>query len=211
MKILSLGDSIGVGYRDYLREFLNDTEVLTKEGEGEALKDLNIPTGANCGDSGMLFRYLELEDRKGALKGFDAVMFNCGLHDIKWYTNLKRNQVGREDYEENLKKTIKLLKNAGIKYMAFINSTPVYDEIHNPLYLDDSKIQVFRSGEELSAYNNIAQRVMDAERIPVIDLYSFSVSMGKGAICDHVHYHPENSRLQAAYIAGAFRMLVKGR
>jgi hypothetical protein len=49
---------------------------------------------------------------------------------------------------------------------------------------------------------------MEAHRVPCIDLYRFTQSLGNGVFQDHVHFIPEVRRLQAAYIAGAVNLLL---
>jgi len=199
-KVLSLGDSISVGYRNSLKINLGtEFEVFNKEGEEEAAKNLNYPVGSNCGDSRMLLSYLEDENKNGRLD-YDIIVFNCGLHDIKYNWMEEKIQIEKEEYEANLKKIAQLLKSTGA-VLYFVNSTPVYDEIHNSTHNIILNGDIIRRPWDVEDYNKIAQKVMLQNDISVIDLYSFTKAMGKGAVRDHVHYHEKNADMQGKYIA----------
>ena len=199
-RVLSLGDSIAFGYRPSLKKYLGeDYEVFTKEGEEEAAKNLNYPVGCNCGDSRMLLAYVEDEYKNGRLD-YDIIVFNCGLHDIKYNWMTEKIQIEKEEYEKNLKKIIDILKSVGA-VVYFVNSTPVYYEIHNSTHNIILNGDIIRRPWDLEDYNKIAQRVMLTSGISVIDLYSFTKAMGKGAVRDHVHYYEKNADEQGKYIA----------
>ncbi len=51
-------------------------------------------------------------------------------------------------------------------------------------------------------YNAIAESVMNNNKIPIIDLYSFTLNLGDDPYCDHVHFKENIRQLQAAFIAG---------
>lgn len=206
-KICSIGDSISVQYREHLIKFLGDEfEIITKDGLEEAYKDLNIPVGANIGDSRMLRDYLLYENEKGSIT-YDYVMFNCGLHDIKANIDTGVQQVLIEDYEKNLAKALDIWQENKVGII-FVNSTPVIDSIHNsPERLTINKIK--RSRKDIMEYNAIAEKLMVERAIPVIDLFSFTDKFGEEAFCDHAHFTLEVRKLQAAYLAGAVKEIVK--
>lgn len=206
-KLCTLGDSIAFGYREDLITFLSDElEILTKEGLKEAAQDLNIPVGTNSGDSKMLYTYIDYENNQGRIC-YDYVMFNCGLHDIKANIETGVQQILIGDYEKNLNKTIDIWEENNVKVF-FVNSTPVIDEIHNSAEnLLSNKIKRLRC--DLLAYNKVAEKVMAERNVPVIDLFSFTDKFGAAAFRDHAHFHPEVIRLQAAYLAGAVKSLIK--
>ena len=206
-KLCSIGDSISVHYREYLISFLEDEfKIITKDGLEEAYKDLDIPAGANIGDSRMLRDYLVYENGKETIT-YDYVMFNCGLHDIKANIDTGVKQVLIEDYEINLSKALDIWQENKVEII-FINSTPVIDKIHNsPERIAINKIK--RSRKDLLDYNAVAEKVMTERAIPVIDLFSFTDTFGEEAFCDHAHFTPEVRKLQAAYLAGAVQAIIK--
>ena len=82
-KVFVIGDSISIQYGPYLEQYLHGFyEYDRKRDEGFSSANLDLPAGANGGDSKMVLDYLKqrLED-----PGFspDVLLLNCGLHDIK--------------------------------------------------------------------------------------------------------------------------------
>lgn len=69
-----------------------------------------------------------------------------------------------------------------------------------------------RYEDDVVEYNRIANNVMHSYNVEVIDMYSFTKSLG---LCgdalyrDHAHFHKQIIQLQAAYLAGALSALVK--
>lgn len=199
--VLSLGDSIAFGYRKHLIAALGDGfEVFSKKGDAEAAKDLNIPVGANMGDSRGTLTYLRFAAENGLLDR-DFITINCGLHDIKFNLDTGEIQVGIEEYESNLNEIALILKATGAKVW-FVNSTPVYDHVHNTPERIVINRNIVRYARDLQAYNAVAEKVMAKHQIPVIDLYSFTLAFGEEAVRDHVHYYPEYEEKQGKYIAG---------
>jgi hypothetical protein len=83
MKIYVLGDSISIGSGSFLGAYLKGIiEYKRKEGEEEALLNLDKPQWANGGDSGMVLSFLKAKADSGGIDA-DMLLLNCGLHDIK--------------------------------------------------------------------------------------------------------------------------------
>jgi lysophospholipase L1-like esterase len=198
-RLFLLGDSISIQYRPYLMTCLEGIYTIRgKEGEKEALNNLDIPEGSNGGDSGMVLKYLTAQPDS---MDCDLFAFNCGLHDIKGDLETGALQVPLEQYRANLEAICALLAKHPLK-PAFIRSTPVDDVLHAQRNRSFS-----RKNADLIRYNTVADEVMKARGIPLIDLYAFTRSLGSGIFQDHVHFIPEVRRLQAAYIAGAVDLL----
>jgi hypothetical protein len=201
-RLFLLGDSISVHYRPYLTGCLEGIcTIRGKEGEQEAQANLDIPAGSNGGDSGMVLKYLAAQPDS---MDCDLFLFNCGLHDIKGDLETGILQVPLERYRANLEAICGLLAKHPLK-PAFIRSTPVDDFLHAQRNKSFS-----RKNTDLLRYNAAADEVMEAHRIPRIDLYTFTHSLGSGIFQDHVHFVPEVHRLQAAYVAGAVDLLLQG-
>jgi hypothetical protein len=101
-----------------------------------------------------------------------------------------------EKYEENLEKIISICQDS-CKCMFWISSTPVDNSRHN-----SCQTSFFRFNEDIIKYNEIAYKLMYKNKIPVIDLYLFTLSLGKDLYRDHIHFRQEISIAQAAFIAG---------
>lgn len=199
--VFLLGDSISIHYTPFLRRFLGERAILlTKDGREEALRDLNIPTGANGGDSGNVLAFLRLQKEQDALH-YDYLLLNCGLHDIKRYPAAQQQQVPPAQYRRNLLEILSLAQEAGIRPV-WITTTPVSDVRHN------ARMPEFcRYDRDVVAYNQTAQTIMQERHIPVIDLYAFTSALEGELYEDHVHYFEEVRALQGAYIAGALSQI----
>ncbi len=103
MKIHVLGDSISLQYGPYLQQYLAGVmDYARKEGETEALLNLDNPQGANGGDSAMVLSFVKALAAAGGIDA-DLLLVNCGLHDIKRNRETGQAQVAIADYESNLR------------------------------------------------------------------------------------------------------------
>ncbi|KAA6351105.1 hypothetical protein EZS27_001531 [termite gut metagenome] len=195
-KLFLIGDSISVQYWPYLEKNLsNIADIERKKDDGQAEKDLDVPIGANGGDSRMVLEYLRSKFKDSGFKP-DYLLFNCGLHDIKHDPKTGIIQVTAKDYRKNMEEIIGLLQQKGVKPI-WIRTTYVVDSIHN------SKSSSIRRYEvDVLKYNTIADEVCEKYKVPSIDLYAFSKQQGIEHILDHVHYDLPTRALQAAYITG---------
>jgi hypothetical protein len=203
MNIFLIGDSIRVDYGSYVESYIGkDINIIGKEGIEEAYQNLDIPVGSNCGDSRMLVEYLKTTENLGRLE-FEYFVFNCGLHDVKRTGGEEKLAVDQKEYEENLRTILGLMKD---KKVIFITSTPVERERY------PEGFPFVRYEDDVVEYNRIANNVMHSYNVEVIDMYSFTKSLG---LCgdalyrDHAHFHKQIIQLQAAYLAGALSALVK--
>lgn len=195
-KVFVIGDSISIQYGPYLKKFIEGKYLYDrKRDNGEAMQDLNKPVGANGGDSRMVVEYLETLQKDKNFSA-DILLVNCGLHDIKTDRKTGKKAIELDEYRANLMKIRKLTKKMKLK-LIWINSTPVNDEIHN-----SKNVGFFRYTKDAEAYNEAAGKYFEKERVPMIDLNSFSRKFPLEAFSDHVHYKSEYSQLQAAFIAG---------
>jgi lysophospholipase L1-like esterase len=201
--IFLIGDSISVQYWPYLRAYLSDIAVIErKKDDGQAEKNLDVPTGSNGGDSRMVLGYLRARYSNPAFRP-NYLLLNCGLHDVKHDPATGIIQVTEEDYRKNLNEIVALSEKNHTK-LIWIRTTYVVDSIHNA-----KSSSIRRYGDDVIRYNAIADEVMAQHRIKSIDLYSFSKLQGIEHIADHVHYDLPTRALQAAYIAGFIEREVK--
>lgn len=202
-KVFIVGDSISMHYGSYLDEFLKGFAMYDRKGgNGEGLKDLDHPAGANGGDSEMVVSYLDSLSKNKNFKT-DYLVVNCGLHDIKTNPETGEINISELQYENNLKKIITLSKKMKSK-LVWIQSTPVVDSIHN------KQMGGFhRYSKDIEKYNEIAERVMQKNNIPLIDLYEFTLKYIPEAYHDHVHFKEEIRKKQADFIAGNLVQIIK--
>jgi lysophospholipase L1-like esterase len=201
--VFVVGDSISIQYGPYLEKYLEGTVSYDrKRDDGQAEKNLDVPVGANGGDSRMVLEYLKIKVNEPAFKP-DYLVLNCGLHDIKHDVKTGKIQVGTTEYRKNLETIIDLLKNKKIGVI-WVRTTAVVDSIHNK-----KSSSITRYGKDLAVYNEIADEVFTRNNIPMIDLYDFTRKLGVDQFIDHVHYNEQTRSLQAAYLAGSIQNIVR--
>lgn len=195
-KIFVVGDSISMQYGPYLEEFLKgEMAYARKEGDADALLNLDEPIGANGGDSMMVVKYLRAMNDAGGIDA-DLLLVNCGLHDIKTDVETSAKQVALLRYRINLAAIVKLVDTMQPQ-LIWIRTTPVDDAIHNR-----PESTFHRFATDCEAYNAAADQIMAEAGVPIIDLYSFTRSIGADLYYDHVHFHDHICQHQAAFIAG---------
>jgi lysophospholipase L1-like esterase len=202
MRIYVLGDSISIQYGPYLQAYLEGMiEYSRKEGEEEALLNLDNPQGANGGDSGMVLSFLRSKAEAGGMDA-DLLLLNCGLHDIKTDPETGARQVSIDDYRENLNNIVQVVADMG-PTLVWIRTTPCDERVHN-----HGGMTFHRFSADCDAYNQVADEIMRSFDVPVIDLHTLTLRLGGDVYCDHVHFHEHVREKQAAFIAGwlmAFR------
>jgi lysophospholipase L1-like esterase len=196
MKIYVIGDSISIQYGPYLRQYIAGIiDYARKEGEHEALLNLDNPQGANGGDSSMVLSFLQGVARNGGIDA-DLLLVNCGLHDIKTNPQTGKIQIPIADYGNNLKAIVAVARKMKID-LVWIRTTPCDEKIHNR-----TNIGFHRFSADCNAYNAAADLIMNEAKVPIIVLYSFTRNLGQDLYCDHVHFHESVREKQAAFIAG---------
>jgi lysophospholipase L1-like esterase len=195
-KLFLIGDSISIQYGPFLQNYLAGyLQFERKVDDGQAEKNLDVPGGANGGDSRMVLAYLKARIKYSTFNP-DYLLLNCGLHDIKRNPATNKIQVSGQEYRENLEAIVQLLQEKHIR-LIWIRTTSVVDTIHN------TKQRAFhRYAADVESYNKIADEVCLKYNIPEIDLFTFSERLGIEQFIDHVHYKEPARDLQAAYIAG---------
>jgi len=208
MNLYVIGDSISIQYGPYLEAALRGVMAYArKEGEEEALLNLDHPQGANGGDSSLVLSFLTA---KAAEDGIDAdlLLINCGLHDIRTDPSTGTKQISIEQYAQNLQQIIQIAHTMP-PTLVWIRTTPCDEAVHNHEGMD-----FHRFAADGQAYNQVADQIMRAHNVPVIDLYTFTNNLRllpsepatqpleDALYCDHVHFHDHVRRQQAAFIAG---------
>lgn len=169
-KVLLLGDSIRMGYDEYVRMLLKDEyEVYYDEDNGRfALYTL---WQANQ----MIRRY----------GNFDIVHWNNGYWDMNTEPPMDEPIHSVEEYTATLERIIHLLRSTGAKII-FATTTPVPD---TGISLDNTgtQAQLCYNNDLVKRYNAAAAALMQRENIPIDDLY---------ALCEKdPHYYKGRDRL----------------
>jgi lysophospholipase L1-like esterase len=202
--VFLIGDSISIQYGPSLATYLSpDIAYARKSGLNDALRDLDVPQGANGGDSAMVLEYLSRNDRHAEIRNVDLLVINCGLHDIKTSPQSGKRQVEPGDYRSNLERIVELSRGL-CRQFVWVSTTPCVDAIHN-----SRSTAFYRYREDVVRYNEIASSIMSANDVPIIDLFALTEALerelGESVYKDHVHFPPEVCRTQAAYLAGWIR------
>lgn len=192
-----IGDSISVHYGPFLEEYLRGVFTVTrKPGVDEALKDLDVPQGANGGDSGMVVEWMEWVKGTGAPR-CDLMIVNCGLHDVRAQIGTLEKQVSIERYAENVKRISRLARELSVRPI-WMRTTPVDEDMHN----EGGARGFLRFNSDIDDYNKVADEIMDDSMIRVADLHKFSSNLPGQPFEDGVHFVEEARKLQAAFLAG---------
>ncbi len=196
-QLFVIGDSISVQYGPYLAAMTRETfSYARKSGEEEALKNLDVPTGANSGDSSAVLDYLRAWSQAGGFRP-ELLLVNCGLHDIRKNDPHPHgeNQIPREQYRQNLEELAGLLRRMERRWV-WLRITPVEEDLHNRVK------GFYRFARDVQAYNETADAVMRAAGVPRLDLFTFTAGIPGRLTTDGVHFAEPVRQQQAAFIAG---------
>ncbi|MEZ0537663.1 SGNH/GDSL hydrolase family protein [Caldicellulosiruptoraceae bacterium PP1] len=166
-KVLLLGDSIRMGYQEYVKEGLKGlAEVVAPEENGRFAK--YTLWGVN----------LWIKE----LGKPDIVHWNNGLWDVHHEAPMVEALTHIDEYVETLGRIINELKRTGAKII-FATTTPVQVDA------------IGRSNAEIDKYNKAAIELMQKEGIEVNDLYSLVKEDLNKYICDDkLHLSDEGYR-----------------
>lgn len=182
--VLIIGDSISIGYTPFVAEALSPAVSVIH----------------NPGNGGSTVRGRDSIESWLGNRKWDVILFNFGLHDLVYKDSLNKYDVIRgkqsvslEDYRKNLEYIVSKMKKttAGI---FFITTTMVPENSPG------------RKPEDPSRYNQVAVEVMQRNGIPVLDLYTPSLSIHPAhSKPGNVHYSPEGYEMLARLVIEAIR------
>ena len=131
---------------------------------------------------------------------WDVIHFNWGLHDLKLMPD-GQHQVSAEAYEKNLRELVRRLKATGAK-LIWASTTPV----------PEGKLNPPRANADVLAYNAIAKRIMEENRIATDDLYSFALpQLAKIQRPENVHFTLTGSDTLAKQVAASIESALASR
>ena len=173
-RVLLIGDSISIGYTVPVRDLL--------KGKANVHRILENG-GPTTNGTAKLAKWLGTNQ-------WEVIHFNFGLHDLKSMETGKA-QVSPEDYEKNLRDMVKQLKATNAK-LIWCATTPVPDARLNPP----------RKDSDVQAYNAIAKKVMEENKIPTNDLYAYTLPrLADVQLPANVHFKKEGSEFLAKKVA----------
>lgn len=205
LRLFVIGDSISIQYGPHLEKLVAGTFHYERKrdtsGDPEATRDLNVPTGANGGDSDMVVAYLRHRRAHDPIAA-DVLVLNCGLHDIKTEPATGMIQVPLAHYQANLRAIIDEAHAMNLR-LVWMRTTPVIDEIHNT-----RSTAFHRYARDVAAYNTAADAIMGEAGVAIIDLHAFSTPHLPAGFSDHVHFIEPLREQQAAFIATELRRIL---
>ncbi len=183
-RVLLIGDSISIGYTVPVRELLKGKVNLHR----------------NAGNGGPTTNGLANLSKWLGDGKWDVIHFNWGLHDLKFMPDGKQ-QVALADYEANLRNLVGQLKATGAE-LIWATTTPVAEGTLNPKRLDS----------DVQAYNAVARKIMDEQKVAVDDLYSFALpQLAKIQQPVNVHFTAEGSKTLAKQVAASIEAALSRR
>jgi lysophospholipase L1-like esterase len=203
-RIFVIGDSISIQYGPYLERDLAGSWHYDRKrddaGAPRAISNLDVPTGANGGDSGMVLAYMRRRLENHPISA-DLLLLNCGLHDIKIDPRTNVRQISSEAYEANLHGILDIASAMALRPV-WLTTTPVIDAIHNV-----RNTTFRRHASDVETYNAIAARVMTLRHVPVVDLHACTLAHLPEGYIDHVHVCESVREAQGAFIAARVRAM----
>jgi acyl-CoA thioesterase-1 len=180
-RVLLIGDSISIGYTLPVRALLDGKANVHR-----------IMTNGGPSLNGLQ----NLRDWLGKEK-WDVIHFNWGLHDLKIMQD-GRHQAELDEYEKTLTELVKPLKATGAR-LIWASTTPV----------PEGKLDPLRTPSDVPLYNDVAKKIMDANGIPIDDLYSFVVPRASEIqLKENVHFTPAGYQALAEQVAEAIRKML---
>ncbi len=186
-----VGDSISIHYGPYLQALLAGVMAYSRKTAPDGSTD--DAGAANGGDSALVLAYLKTlqPDRR-----FDVLLINCGLHDIRRNLVTNQPQIATDYYVANLR-DILVEGQRLAQRVIWVRTTPINDERHNRLNTTFRRFEA-----DVETYNALADRLMRERHVGIVDLHTFTRSLGSNVYVDHVHFTAEVRTQQAAFIAG---------
>lgn len=192
-KVLLLGDSIRMGYDDYVKELLKD--------ECEVYYDAN--------DNGRYAAYTlwQANQMFKHYGKFDIVHWNNGYWDMNVEAPMTEEFHPIPEYKHMLERIIKLCK-ANSEHIIFASTIPLPKQI-NALDNSGTGAEMSYDNNSVINYNNAALEVMKKENVIVNDLYQLLLKGENYYKCeDNLHLTQEGYKVCATQIANMIKELL---
>ncbi len=182
--VMLVGDSIRMGYQDYLRHALRDLAEVSAPDE-------------NCENSRKVLARLSswIGNRRP-----DLIHVNCGLHDLRREFGASQNAVPLDEYAANVR-AILTQAAAQSSRVVWATTTPVNYAWHH------ANKEFDRFEEDVAAYNRAALAVAGELGLAVDDLGAAITAAGRDRLLlpDGVHYLEEGYALLGRTAAAMIR------
>ena len=184
-RVLLIGDSICLGYRDIVKDLLGPECAVV------------FPQENACFASYTYRRLYEWNIQLNLRNNFDLVYWNNGLWDADRIFG-DENQTSIEGYSRYLKRSRHRLKELSPKAKAiFALTTPVLEERQEKDF--------YRINSELQEYNAAAMEALETSVDGFDDLYTFAKENLQECYEDAVHFDKKGNELLGRHVAETIR------
>lgn len=191
-KVLLLGDSIRMGYDEYVREILKGkAEVYFEEDNGRF-------AAYTLWQVNQMFRHYGK---------FDVVHWNNGYWDMNVEAPMTQAMHPLEEYLHFLRRILGEIRKNGAKVI-FATTTPI---LESGEARDSTGIDAFLhyNDDWVRTYNDAARKLMAAENVPINDLYALCLESPTYYKCpDMLHLTEEGYLACARAAAGHIERLL---
>lgn len=186
-QVLLIGDSIRVGYCDYVKDYLND------------IADVYFPN-ENCRNTQYIITSLRLWLNICDPTKVDVIHFNAGHWDAAHWSEIGDSLTTLEEYGKNLWKIISIMRllypNAKI---IFATTTPMNPDLIAPINP--------RSTEEIIEYNKVAKKVCKENNVTLNDLFALCENWSADMFKDYTHFTDSANQQLASQVCEEIKKL----
>ncbi len=195
-KVLLLGDSIRMGYDEYVKELLKDTCEVCYDDE-----DNGRFTSYTLWQANQFFKEYGI---------FDVVHWNNGYWDMNVEAPMTDAMHPVDEYVHFLKRIIGEIRRNGAQII-FATTTPVLEK-GSAMDNTGTGMEISYDNNWVTQYNDAAKKLMAQENITVNDLYALTLKGENYYKCeDKLHLTEEGYRLCAEQAAQLIKQKLKLR
>jgi lysophospholipase L1-like esterase len=184
--VILLGDSIRIGYCNYVKEELKDLANVVFPDDNSRFTQYTFVN---------LFTWLALVEKPEEI---DVIHWNNGLWDVVHFNGDDQPLNTTDQYADTLRRICrKMREKAPNAKIIFATMTPINEEwVQGPNY---------RIQDEVIKYNGVAREVMKEQGIDVNDLFQLLYEQPKSYFIDQCHLNPEGYQLVARQVSDVIR------
>ena len=190
-KVFLLGDSIRLGYCDFVKEMLKDEAEVCYPSDNGRFTDytyVHLPTWKNLA---------------GDPNDVSVVHWNNGHWDCAHWDHAEQPLHTVAEYADRLKRVYGMIRHCFPNTRVIFATTTGVNEAHV------SEMANPRSNAEIAEYNRAAKAVMAELNVPVNDLASVAATFPDAYFRDgQVHYGEEGSHLLAQAVVDRIREML---
>lgn len=188
-KALLLGDSVRMGYQDFVKEMLRgECEVYFSEDNGRFAA----------------YTLWQANQMYKEFGHFDVVHFNTGYWDMNIEAPMKEAMTPVDEYCRTMKRIINL-SHDNADNLIYATTLPVLDK-GSALDVSNTGGYITYDNKWVSSYNNAAKKLMNEENVAINDLYELVYKGENYYKCpDLLHLTVDGYKVCAVQIASYIR------